>query len=225
MPFASIEDMNKKLINCELCPRIVKFRKDVSLRHGRFEGEKFWSKPVTGFGPIEAKILILGLAPAATGGNRTGRIFTGDKTATFLVSSLYEAGMSNKNDSISKDDGLVIWNTYLTATLKCVPPGDKPLKEELINCSRYLYFEIDNLKNLKAVLVLGRIAFESYVGYLKYKGYNVKNLKFGNGLFYDIGNIRLFSSYHPSPRNVNTGVLKRDDFIRTLLNIKEYVSQ
>ncbi len=225
MKFSSIEEMNKEMIECKLCSRIVKFREEVAKRPGRFFGDNFWSKPVPGFGQSDAKLLILGLAPAATGGNRTGRIFTGDKTASFLISSLYEVGLSNKPDSVSKDDGLIIENTYLTAALKCVPPGDKPKREELINCSRYLHFELDNLKNLNAVLVLGKIAFDSYINYLRYKGYNTNGIKFGNGLFYDINGVRLFCSYHPSPRNVNTGVLKRDNFIKNLREIKEYINR
>jgi len=225
MKFSSIEEMNDHLIDCKLCPRIVKFREEVAKRPGRFNGENFWSRPVPGFGFTDAKLLILGLAPAATGGNRTGRIFTGDRTASFLISSLYAVGLSNNQDSISRNDGLVIEDTYLTAALKCVPPGDKPKREELHNCSRYLYFELDNLKNLIAVLVLGKIAFDSYIGYLKYKGYNTRDIKFGNGLFYDIGKIRLFCSYHPSPRNVNTGLLRKEEFIKNLNEIKEYINR
>lgn len=224
LTFKSLEDMNSSLINCRLCPRIVKFREEVASRPGRFFGQEFWSRPVTGFGSKDAKLLILGLAPAATGGNRTGRIFTGDKTASFLVSSLYTVGLSNRDDSVSRNDGLIISDTYMTAALKCVPPGDKPTKEELVNCSRYLYFELDSLKNLRAVLVLGKIAFDSYTGYLRNKGYSTRNLRFGNNLFYDIAGIRLFCSYHPSPRNVNTGVLKRNEFIENLREIKEYIN-
>lgn len=215
--------MNEELIKCRLCQRLVKFRVDVADRPGKFKDEKFWSRPVPGHGDPEGRILILGLAPAATGGNRTGRVFTGDKSSEFLVSSLYEVGLSNMDSSESRDDGLQYIDTYVSAALKCVPPLNKPAREELENCSRYLDFEIDSMKNLKAVLVLGRIAYDSFIGYLKRRNYDVSKVKFAHGSYYDVARMRLYCSYHPSPRNVNTGKMSKESFTGILRNITSYL--
>lgn len=221
MRFNSVEEMNSKMIQCTRCPRLVKFRVDVAGRRSRFSGDEFWSRPVPGYGNVDSSILILGLAPAATGGNRTGRVFTGDKSASFLFSCLREVGLSNKDDSISRDDGLVLKQIFLTAVLKCVPPGDKPTREELLNCRDYLSNEIESMKNLRVVLALGRIAFDSFRGYLKDNGRDVSELIFKHGKGYMVGSIWLYGSYHPSPRNVNTGRLKRQNLIDVLNEIKE----
>lgn len=221
MKFESIEEMNSKLIQCIRCPRLVKFRTEVANRRSRFLGEEFWSRPVPGFGDIDSGLLILGLAPAATGGNRTGRVFTGDKSASFLFSCLYEVGLSNRPDSISRDDGLVLRDVYITAVLKCVPPGDKPENIELENCREYREYEIESMKNLKVVLALGKIAFDTFKRYAKTKGYDVSDVQFKHGASYRLGNIQLYGSYHPSPRNVNTGRLTREAFISLLSAIRE----
>ena len=221
MKFESIDEMNSKLIQCTRCPRLVKFRTEVANRRSRFLGEEFWSKPVPGFGSIDSRLLILGLAPAATGGNRTGRVFTGDKSASFLFSCLYEVGLSNRPDSISRDDGLALMDLYITAVLKCVPPGDKPENGELENCREFREYEIESMRNLKVVLALGKIAFDTFRKYEKTKGYDVSDVQFKHGASYSIGNIRFYGSYHPSPRNVNTGRLTRNAFISLLSEIKE----
>jgi uracil-DNA glycosylase family 4 len=221
MKFESVEQMNSRLIMCERCPRIVRFRVEVAKRKSRFQGEEFWSKPVPGFGNFDSKLLILGLAPAATGGNRTGRVFTGDKSATFLFSCLYSVGLSNKPDSVSRDDGLVLDQLYTTAVLKCVPPGDKPLPKELENCRDYREYEIENMKNLRVVLALGKIAFDTFKGYLRKKGYDVSEMQFKHGVRYRVGKVQFYGAYHPSPRNVNTGRLTKDQFISVLREIKE----
>ncbi|MEM0133925.1 MAG: uracil-DNA glycosylase [Thermoplasmatales archaeon] len=221
MKFESLEDMNSKLVQCTRCPRIVKFRTEVANRRSRFLGEEFWSKPVPGFGNIDSRLLILGLAPAATGGNRTGRVFTGDKSASFLFSCLYEAGLSNRSDSVSRNDGLVLKDLYITAVLKCVPPGDKPESIELENCREYREFEIESMRNLKVVMALGKIAFDTFKKYAKTKGYEISNLHFKHGVPYKVGNIWLYGSYHPSPRNVNTGRLKKEELVALLNEIRE----
>ncbi|MDP8011939.1 MAG: uracil-DNA glycosylase [Thermoplasmata archaeon] len=224
MEFKSLEEMNELLINCMKCPRLVEFRKSVALRKNRFYGEIYWSRPVPGFGNHDGKLLILGLAPAATGGNRTGRIFTGDKSAQFLVNCLYKVGFTNKSTSENANDGLIYYDAYVTAVLKCVPPNDKPTLDELNNCSPYMEYEIETMKNLKAILVLGRIAFESLKRYLKKKGINIQGMEFKHGTFYEIdNNKRIYCSYHPSPRNVNTGRIKSDDLINILNDIKNYI--
>ena len=128
-----------------------------------YKNETYWGKPITGFGDISAKIMIIGLAPAAHGGNRTGRVFTGDKSSDFLFECLGKVGLANQNYSINKNDGLKLLNTYLTLSLKCVPPGDKPTKQELLNCSNYLNEEFLILKNVKVIVALGKIAFDSII--------------------------------------------------------------
>ncbi len=225
MIYKNINELNKDLIQCRKCDRLVSFRESVGKNNKRFKNEEFWSKPVPGFGDINGELLILGLAPAPTGGNRTGRVFTGDKSAEFLMKNLYKAGLSNKPNSVDRNDGLILYNTYLTAALKCVPPDNIPTKDELNNCSLFLHNEIDLMTNLKAVLTLGRIAFDSIKQYYKSKGFDVRNLEFKHGKSYDIDNVRIFCSYHPSPRNVNTGVVNDEMFFKVLEEIKKYLGE
>ncbi|SMD31198.1 uracil-DNA glycosylase [Picrophilus oshimae] len=214
--------INDEIIGCTKCDRLIKYREFVE-KHKKYN-EEYWSRPITGYGDINGRLLIIGLAPAAHGGNRTGRIFTGDKSSDFLVSSLYSAGITNQPESRSRDDGLIYIDSYITLALKCAPPENKPLKCELKNCSVFLFNEIRSMVNLRAVLVLGRIAFDSYINYLKTENVDTKNIKFKNFAYYDINNIRLYCSYHPSPRNVNTGLLKKDDFVNFLISIRSYIN-
>ncbi|KJE49149.1 MULTISPECIES: uracil-DNA glycosylase [Acidiplasma] len=216
-------NLNEEIINCRKCPRLVEYRTTREIPR-RYSGEIYWSRPVTGYGDIHGKLLVIGLAPAFNGGNRTGRIFTGDKSSDFLISALYEAGFTNIPTSTSRDDGLTYNDMYITLALKCAPPDNIPLKDELINCQPFLIREIQMMDKLRAVLVLGKIAFDSYLRILSEKGINIKNVKFGNELYYDINGIRLYCSYHPSPRNVNTGSLKRENFIKFLREIKKYIN-
>ena len=162
-------DLNKIITNCNTCERLFLFRNKVAnqKKENVFRKRKMWGKPVTGFGDINAKILIIGLAPAAHGGNRTGRVFTGDKSSDFLFKCLGKVGLANQNYSINKDDGLKLLNAYLTLSLKCVPPGDKPTKQELLNCSTFLNEEFLILKNVKNCVALGKIAFDSIVLFYK----------------------------------------------------------
>ena len=203
------KNLNKTIIKCKECPRLVKFVKKVSTNKRKQNmNESYWGKPVTGFGDINAKILILGLAPAAHGGTRTGRAFTGDKSGEFLFKCLHKAKIANQSKSENKDDNLKLNNTYITNILKCVPPEDKPLKDELNNCSKYFDFEIKNLKNLKTIIALGKVAFDNSIKHYK-KRYNInKKIKFKHGKSYLMpDNIILISCYHPSPRNVNTKLI------------------
>ncbi len=215
--------LNKTIIKCKKCPRLVKFVKKISNEKRKQNiGENYWGKPLTGFGEFNSKLMILGLAPAAHGGTRTGRAFTGDKSGDFLFKCLYETGFANQYISKSLKDGLKIKSTYITNILKCVPPGDKPLNEELENCSIYLNSEIKNLKKLKIILTLGKLAFDNCIKFYK-KNYKInKKFMFKHGKKYYLpdGKI-LFSSYHPSPRNVNTGVLNQEKMKKILITIKK----
>ena len=200
-------NLNKKIIKCNKCSRLVKFRKKISLnKRKQYLNQTYWGKPVTGFGDTKGKILFVGLAPAAHGGTRTGRVFTGDKSSDFLYKSLYNVKISNQNFSNHKNDGLKLNNAFITTTLKCVPPEDKPLKKEQENCFKFLNQEISLLKNIKVIVALGKIGFDACTYFFK-KNYDFSNnIKFSHGAVYDLpNNIKLVGCYHPSPRNVNTG--------------------
>jgi len=202
----NLEVLNKKIIKCSKCPRLVKFIKKISKeKRAQNKNEIYWGKPVTGFGDLKARIMIIGLAPAAHGGTRTGRAFTGDKSGDFLFKCLHATKISNKLQSTNLHDGLILKNTYITNVLKCVPPQDKPLKKELSNCSSYLDSEISNFKKLKVIVALGKIAFDSCVKFYKSNYFFDKKITFKHGKKYVLpdGKI-LIGSYHPSPRNVNT---------------------
>ncbi len=191
------QKLSNKIIKCNKCPRLVKFRKKISReKRKQYRDQTYWGKPITGFGDINGKIFFVGLAPAAHGGTRTGRVFTGDKSSDFLYKCLYKAKISNQSNSDHINDGLKLNNAFITAALKCVPPGDKPLKNELDNCFNYFKQEINLLKNLKVIVALGKIAFDACVYFYKTNyGFSDK-IKCGHN-----------NGYHPSPRNVNTGRL------------------
>ena len=162
--------LNKTIVNCKKCPRLTNFIKKISLEKRKQNiDEKYWGKPVTGFGDVNAKLMIIGLAPAAHGGTRTGRAFTGDKSGDFLFKSLYSVKISNQDYSKNINDGLKLKSTYITNILKCVPPGDKPLNNELIKCSNYFIKELDFLTNLKVIVALGKVAFDNCLKIYKKK--------------------------------------------------------
>ncbi len=201
-----IDNLNKTILKCKKCPRLVNFVKKISIEKRKQNiNETYWGKPVTGFGEINAKILIIGLAPAAHGGTRTGRAFTGDKSGDFLFKCLFKAKISNQPNSENLNDGLKLKSTYITNILKCVPPDDKPKTVELNNCSIYFDSEIYNLKKLKTIIALGKVAFDNCVKFYKKKYSFDKKIKFIHGKSYSLPNNKtLIACYHPSPRNVNT---------------------
>jgi len=201
--------LNKTIVKCKKCPRLTNFIKKISLEKRKQNfNEKYWGKPVTGFGDINARLMIIGLAPAAHGGTRTGRAFTGDKSGNFLFKSLFSVKISNQDFSENKDDGLKLNSTYITNILKCVPPGDKPMNEELIQCSNYFIKEIDYLTKIKVIVTLGKVAFDNCVKIYK-KKFNINHkFEFKHGKKYLLpDNKILIACYHPSPRNVNTKVV------------------
>ena len=203
------KSLNKTIINCQKCKRLTNFVKKISTEKKKQNiNENYWGKPVTGFGDIDAKLLILGLAPAAHGGTRTGRAFTGDKSGEFLFQCLYKAKIANQPFSKNLNDGLKIKSTYITNILKCVPPGDKPLNKELDNCSRYFDTEISNLNKLKIIITLGKVAFDNCLKFYKKKYTLAKNMHFKHGKSFLLpDNVTLIPCYHPSPRNVNTKLI------------------
>jgi len=201
------ENLNNSITKCTKCPRLVKFRKKISIeKRKEYINEKYWGKPITGFGDANGKILFVGLAPAAHGGTRTGRVFTGDRSSDFLYKCLHKAKISNQSTSKHIDDGLKLKKAFITTALKCVPPGDKPQKNELENCFSFFKQEINNLQNLKVIVALGKIAFDACIHFYK-SNYNFsEKVKFGHNKIYNLPNkILLVGCYHPSPRNVNTG--------------------
>ena len=202
-------ELNKKIIKCNKCSRLVKFRNKISSKKRKQNiNEDYWGKPVTGFGDKNCKILILGLAPAAHGGTRTGRAFTGDKSGDFLFKCLHAAKISNHSFSNNVNDGLKLNSAYITNILKCVPPGDKPKMNELKNCSIFFKDEISQLKNLKVIITLGKVAFDNCIKFYKTNYLIDKKIIFKHGKKYMLpdGKI-LIACYHPSPRNVNTKVI------------------
>ena len=219
-----LDFLHSKIIKCNKCTRLVNFRKKISLeKRKQYINEVYWGKPITGFGDINGKILIVGLAPAAHGGTRTGRVFTGDKSSEFLYKCLHKAKISNLANSVHINDGLKLYNAYITTALKCVPPGDKPEKNELNNCFNYFKKEIEIIKNLNVIVALGKIAFDACVYFYK-KNHDLKDkLKFEHGAIYILPNkMKLVGCYHPSPRNVNTGRInekKMSDLFNKVLNL------
>jgi uracil-DNA glycosylase family 4 len=164
----NFQKLNNEIVKCRKCPRLIKFQKVISLKKRKqFIHENYWAKPITGFGDINGEMLIVGLAPAAHGGTRTGRVFTGDKSSDFLYKCLYLAKISNQPNSDNINDGLKLNNAYITTALKCVPPNDKPEKNELHTCYRFFNREIDLLKNCKIIIPLGKIAFDACINFYK----------------------------------------------------------
>ena len=222
----NFEKLNSRIVKCSKCSRLVKFRKKIATnKRKQYINEKYWGKPITGFGDIYGKILLVGLAPAAHGGNRTGRVFTGDRSADFLYKCLYKAKMSNQPSSENKNDGLKLYNTYVTAALKCVPPGDKPTPLELKTCFNYFKQEIDLLRNVKIIVALGKIAFDACIQFYK-ETYFLKNKDylFAHGAKYQLPDKKiLIGCYHPSPRNVNTKRINLNKMIKLLEDAKKII--
>ena len=201
--------LNKTIVNCKKCPRLTNFIKKISIEKRKQNiNEKYWGKPVTGFGDTKARLMIIGLAPAAHGGTRTGRAFTGDKSGDFLFKSLHSVKIANQNFSNNIKDGLKLKSTYITNILKCVPPGDKPMNNELTSCSNYFIKELDYLKDLKVIVTLGKVAFDNCLKIYKKRFKINQKISFKHNKKYLLPDGRiLIACYHPSPRNVNTKVI------------------
>jgi uracil-DNA glycosylase family 4 len=208
--------LQNKITRCRLCPRLVAWREQVAREKvKRFAGEKYWGRPVPSFGDANARLLIIGLAPAAHGGNRTGRMFTGDRSGDWLYRSLHEFGFANQPTSESRDDGLQLQDCYITATCRCAPPQNKLETGEIRNCRPYLLQEIALLKNVRVVVVLGKIAFDaalSAFSEIHSKDYSPKP-KFAHGAAYSLSSrLILLASFHPSQQNTFTGRLTKAMF-------------
>ena len=214
----SLTLLNAEIIACTRCPRLVACREQVAREKRRaFSEWDYWGKPVPGFGDPNARVLILGLAPGAHGSNRTGRPFTGDASGKFMYPVLYETGFSNQPNADHREDGLTLKDLYITAAVRCAPPDNKPLPQELANCAPYLDREIAALPKLKVVVALGKIGFDAYLNYLKRRGQIASRQPyvFQHGARYEMPDGKtLLASYHPSNQNTQTGKLTRPMFLR-----------
>ena len=214
-PIDSLDALNQVMIQCTRCPRLVAWREEVARTKRRaFRDWEYWGRPVPGFGDPHARLYILGLAPAAHGGNRTGRSFTGDSSGNFLYNALYKAGFANQPTSVSRDDGLRLLDVYIGAAARCAPPGNKPTTDELTNCRPYVMAELRLLNNLQGIVALGAIGFAAILAAFRQMGHDIPPLKFGHGVLYSLGEGLpwLMGSYHPSQQNTQTGRLTPGDF-------------
>ncbi len=201
---STLVSLNQKIIKCKRCPRLASYIRQVAKEKvKRFNAQKYWGRPLSGFGDLKAQLLLIGLAPAAHGGNRTGRMFTGDSSGDWVAKVLYENGFATKPTSIQLGDGFSLINAYITASVKCAPPQNKPLKEEIGNCFSFLEEELAILKNVIVIVCLGRIAFDSCCKLL-----HIKGAKFAHGRMLQRGKMVIISTYHPSKQNTQTGRLR-----------------
>lgn len=208
----AIDRNNEQIVRCRRCPRLVRWREDSAADPpARFRDADYWAKPVPGFGDPGARVLLVGLAPGAHGANRTGRVFTGDRSGDWLYRALFETGFANQPTSTARGDGLVLTDCYIAAALRCAPPANRPLPAELSNCRPFLCADMQALGRLQVIVALGSIGWQAAVAALRDNGEVVASPKpkFGHGAETNIGSYRLIGSYHPSPHNTNTGRLSR----------------
>jgi uracil-DNA glycosylase len=222
--------LNEEIVRCARCPRLVAHREAIGrVQRRAYRGQIYWSKPVPGFGDPAARLLIIGLAPGAHGANRTGRMFTGDRSGVFLYRALWEAGFANQPVSVSRDDGLQLSDAYITAPVRCVPPDNKPTAEELSACREFLVREIEILTEVRVVVVLGQIALNTYLSVLQQAGLIQSRSKFRFAHLAEFpthaGGPIVLASYHPSQQNTSTGRLTaamlRDIFSRAVELLEE----
>ncbi len=219
----ALREVTEEIISCRQCPRLVDHRERIGERkRASYSAWEYWAKPVPSFGDPAAPLMVLGLAPAAHGGNRTGRVFTGDASATFLIKAMYEAGLANQPASDHRDDGLEYTGVYVCAAVRCVPPQDRPTPEEQRTCLPYLVREMRLLPNLRVVLALGQIAFQAALRAMADLGAQGPRPKFKHGEVYRLGSglPLLVACYHPSPRNTNTGRLSMEQLMEILKKAK-----
>jgi len=227
----ALQVLNKRIIACRKCPRLVAHREMVArVKRRAFRSQVYWGRPVPGFGDPRAQLLIIGLAPGAHGANRTGRMFTGDRSGDFLYARLYEAGFASQPTSERRDDGLKLRGAYITATARCAPPDNKPAPEEIENCRPYLEAELDLLRP-RAVLALGKIAFDGFIKLLRRRGELARtpSFAFRHGARYELSLEKscarqtLFAVYHPSQQNTQTGRVTPAMYRRVLRDVRKHL--
>jgi len=219
--------LEREITNCHRCPRLVHYREEIARTKRRaYRDWTYWGRPVPAFGDPKAQLVIIGLAPGAHGANRTGRMFTGDRSGDFLYEQLYRAGFANQPQSKRSDDGLILSNALISAAIRCAPPGNKPLPQEIRNCMPYLEQELA-LVRPRAVLALGGIALNTYLDYLKKQGMipSCSGYRFAHGASFNLPDDlpRLFAVYHPSQQNTQTGRLTPLMFARVLRQIRKFL--
>ena len=217
----TLDQLNEAIIACRACPRLVAWREEVARTKRRaYQNQKYWGRPVPGFGDPLAQVLLVGLAPGAHGANRTGRVFTGDGSGDFLFPALHRTGFANQPTATDQDDGLRLHNCYITGVARCVPPQNRPKTEEIVNCRAYLQQELALLEQVRVIVPLGQIAFDGTIRALRELGYDLPRLDFGHGLHHNLAAYggrgvgplgrplpHLLASYHPSRQNTQTGRL------------------
>ncbi len=210
--------LNKQIVACTTCPRLVRYREAVARdKRRQYRDWTYWGKPIPGFGDPEARLYVLGLAPAAHGGNRTGRVFTGDRSGDWLYEALHRFGFANQATSTHAEDGLALTDCYIGATVRCAPPDNKPTPEEFAACRPFLVEEITRLQHTRVVVTLGKIAFDHYLKACRELGREAgrPTPKFSHGASYSLPwGVTLLGSYHPSQQNTFTGKLTRPMFHR-----------
>ena len=235
---STLDELHREVIDCTMCPRLVEYRERVSRAKRRmYRDSEYWGRPLPGFGDPDARVMLVGLAPAAHGGNRTGRMFTGDGSGNWLSETLFKYGFSNQPTSRHREDGLELRDAYITAAARCAPPANKPLREELLACRPYLLREMSLLTNLRVVVPLGKIAFDAYLGAHRERNpreYDTTGMfgdrrprsarrpQFGHGATHALpGGIQLVASYHPSQQNTQTGRLTRQMFEDVFATVRQ----
>lgn len=224
----SLRILQRDIVACERCPRLIEHCRTVAqVKRRAYRDQEYWGKPVPSFGDPEARLLLVGLAPGAHGANRTGRMFTGDSSGDFLYSVLHETGFASQPTSVSRNDGLTLRDAYILASAHCAPPGNKPTPEELRNCRPFVERELRLLKNVRVVVALGRIGFDTFLSVLAEQGrINGKgSLAFGHNLAHPLGDGLpiLIGSYHPSQQNTSTGRLTRPMLLDVFWNARRLI--
>jgi uracil-DNA glycosylase family 4 len=222
----SLVRLAAEIVSCRACPRLVAWREEAAAHPPRrFRGQRYWARPVPGFGDPGARLLVVGLAPAAHGGNRTGRVFTGDASGDFLFAALYRAGFASQPVSVSRDDGLALRDAWIAAAVRCAPPDNRPTPREFARCRPFLAGEIAALGNLRVVLALGALAWRSALEALEENDVAIPRPRpaFAHGAEVNLGGVSLFGSYHVSRQNTNTGRLTREMFNAILARVKRAV--
>jgi uracil-DNA glycosylase family 4 len=203
-----LDALERQVVSCRRCPRLVAWREEVArVKRAAFAQEEYWGRPLAGFGDPDSRVLVVGLAPAAHGGNRTGRIFTGDRSGDWLFAALWRAGFANQPTSVSRGDGLRLEGCFVTAAVRCAPPANRPLPSERDNCVPYLVRELELLRSLRVIVCLGAFAFDAA---LRVLGAPRPRPRFGHGAEWDAGRLKLLGCYHPSQQNTFTGRLTEE---------------
>ncbi len=211
----TLAELREQVVACRRCPRLVRYRERVAqAKVARFRDWTYWGRPVPGFGDPAARVLMVGLAPAAHGGNRTGRVFTGDRSGDWLYRALYRAGFASQPTSRSIDDGMRLHDAYIAAAVRCAPPANRPTRSEFDRCQRFLEKEIELLPNLRVVVALGAVAMDRFLRVWQAIGHPLPRPKprFGHGRRYSLDSVTLLAAYHPSQRNTQTGLLSEEMF-------------